>query len=169
MQAVVSKTRLPAIADSSSTRGLLLRREPTRRSRRALSTDTRSSILACCVPQYCAHWPRKMPGRMRIHPHLVDAVRNQVGLAGELRNPEAVVGVGGQQLQERRSRPRRIAHRNVQLVGRDDAERRIAVLPPELMPDDRDFEGGRRLWRVLDRVNHARRRQRTARRRSGPG
>ena len=41
---------------------------------------------------------------MRIEPQVVHSVRNQVDFAGELRNPEAVVGVGGQQLQERRSR-----------------------------------------------------------------
>ena len=46
----------------------------------------------------------------------------------------------------------------MQLVGRDDAERRVAVLPPELMPDHRDFDRGGRLRRVLNRVNHASRR-----------
>ena len=34
-----------------------------------------------------------------IHPHLVNAIRNQVGFPRKLGNPEAVVGVGGKQLQ----------------------------------------------------------------------
>src|SRR5262249_14734049 len=89
---------------------------------------------------------------------MVHAVRNQIDLAGELRNPEAVVGVGRQQRQEGRSESQRIAHRNVQLVGRDDTERRVAVLPPELVPHHRDFDGCGGLRCVLNRVNHASRR-----------
>ena len=38
-------------------RGLLLRANPSVKIL-GLSTETRKSILACCVPQYCAHWPR---------------------------------------------------------------------------------------------------------------
>jgi len=34
----------------------------------------------------------------------------------------------------------RIADRDVQLVGGDDAELGIAVLPPELVPDDGDVQ-----------------------------
>jgi hypothetical protein len=76
------------------------------------------------------------PGR--VHPHLVYAIRNQVGFSAELGDPEAVVGIGRQQLQECWCRVGRIARRNVQLVGRDDAELWISKLPPVLVPDDGD-------------------------------
>src|SRR5262245_65579079 len=48
---------------------------------------------------------------------------------------------------------RRIAHRNVQLVRRDDAKRRVPELPPELMTDYGDVESVGGLGRVLNRVN----------------
>ena len=96
----------------------------------------------------------KDSGAVRVHPHAVGMVRNQVGLARELRNPEAVVGVGGQQLQECRRGMSGIAHRYVQLVGSDDAELGIAELPPELVPDHCYVQGGRRLGSILDGVDH---------------
>ena len=80
-------------------------------------------------------------------------------LPAKLRNPEAVVGVGGKQLQECRRRMSGVAHRNVQLVRGDDAEPRIAELPPELVPDGGDLERGRRLGSILNRVDHPRRSQ----------
>src|SRR6266404_2377211 len=33
---------------------------------------------------------------VRVHPHFVYAVRNQICLPGKLRNPETVIGVGGE-------------------------------------------------------------------------
>ena len=48
-------------------------------------------------------------------------------------------------------------------------ELRVAELPPPLVADDRDLERAGRPRRVLDLVDHARGRQRTARRRSGSG
>ena len=63
MQAVVSKTRRPAAACLVlNVAGCCWARTQASKSS-GLSTDTRRSILACCVPQYCAHWPRKMPVR----------------------------------------------------------------------------------------------------------
>src|SRR5207247_9061560 len=76
----------------------------------------------------------KDAGAIRIHPHLVYPIRNQVGFTGKLRNPEAVVSVGGKQLQECWLRTCRIAHGNVQLVCRHDPEPWIPKLPPELVP-----------------------------------
>ena len=43
------------------------------------------------------------------------------------------------QREEGRSRVRRVAHRNVQFIGRHDVQLRIAILPPELMPDGDHF------------------------------
>src|SRR5215469_12400609 len=48
---------------------------------------------------------------------------------------------------------RGIACGNVHLIRGDDAELGIPEFPPELMTDNGDVEGSRRLWRVLNRVN----------------
>ena len=72
-------------------------------------------------------------GALRVHPHPVGMVWNEVRLACKLRHPEAVVGVDREQLQERWRRMIRIAHRNVQFVGGDDPQFGIAKFPPELM------------------------------------
>ena len=68
---------------------------------------------------------------MRVQPHFVDAIRNEVCLSGKLRNPETVVGVGGKQLQVRGR-----THGNMQLVRCDNAECWITKFPPKLMSDD---------------------------------
>ncbi len=80
---------------------------------------------------------KKDSGALRVHPHSVRMVGNQVGLAGEFRDPEAVVGVGRKQGQERRSRMRGIAHRDVQFIRCNDPQLRVAKLPPVLMSDRR--------------------------------
>ena len=68
---------------------------------------------ACPHKRGAASWraPRRRTARtgrdkarlLRIDPHLVEVVRNQVGLAGKLRNPEAVIHVGREQRQIRGS------------------------------------------------------------------
>ena len=98
--------------------------------------------------------PQVEPGLVRVDPRLVRAVRNQVGLAGQPRNPEAVIHVGGQQRDERRGRIRRVADRNMQFVGRDDVQPWIAILPPELVTDGDDLDGVRRPLCVLDGGDH---------------
>src|SRR5207245_7765883 len=97
------------------------------------------------------------PGR--VHPHLVLAIRNQVGLPAQLRNPETVVGIGREQLEEGRRWMLRVTDRNVQFICRNNAEIWISELPPILMADDRDIYGASGLGSVLDGVNHTRRRQ----------
>ena len=49
-----------------------------------------------------------------------------------------------------------IAHRNVHLVRRDDAELRISKLPPVLMADYDDVDCARGFWRILNRVDYPR-------------
>src|SRR6202046_4399134 len=62
MQALRSNTRLPATAPASSTAGFCW--APTQLAKSfGPSTEMRSSIFACCTPQYWAHWPRKTPVR----------------------------------------------------------------------------------------------------------
>src|SRR5262249_55087022 len=87
---------------------------------------------------------------------LIRAVWNEVGLAAQLRNPEAVIRVRGEQLHERRPWVRGIAHGDVQLVRGDDPEAGVAELPPELMTDDGDVERAGWPARVLHGVDHAR-------------
>src|SRR5450432_2878170 len=52
-----------------------------------------------------------------------------------------------------------IADWDVQFVGCDDAKLWIAKLPPVLMSNHGDFNGTRRLWSILNRVDHSRRGQ----------
>src|SRR5499425_3156881 len=52
-------------------------------------------------------------GVLGIHPHPVWVIRNKVCLASQLRYPEAVVGIGRQQLQQGRCRMSGIAHWHV--------------------------------------------------------
>src|SRR6516162_3933236 len=70
---------------------------------------------------------------LRVHPHPVRMIGNKICLARELRNPKAVVGISRKQLQECGRGMTRVAYRNVQLVCSNDAELRIAKLPPKLM------------------------------------
>ena len=140
MQAVVSKTRLPAIAASSSTRGLLLRADPRvevlgavdRHAQQHLGV-LRSAVLRALAEKdaRCAagsiHISLTRFGIRSVLPASCGIQKLwSVSADSSFRN----VGVGCA----------RIAHRNVQLVGGDDAELGIAELPPELMPDDGDFD-----------------------------
>src|ERR1700745_2198135 len=102
---------------------------------------------------------KKDSGAQWVHPNSVRMVGNQVGLAREFRNPEAVVSVSRKQGQERRSGIRWIAHRDVQLIGCNDPQLRVTKLPPELVPDGSDLDGARWLRSVLNRMEYSRRSQ----------
>ena len=65
-----------------------------------------------------------------------------------------MIGVGGKQLQECRSRVGRITHRNVQFIRSYDPEPWIAELPPELVPDGSDFDSPGGLGSVLYSMDH---------------
>ena len=67
-----------------------------------------------------------------------------------------MIGVSGEQLQERWRRMRGIAHGNVQFVGRDHTQSRIAIFPPELMADDGYLNRRGRFGSILDGVENAR-------------
>src|ERR1700761_8673624 len=79
-----------------------------------------------------------------IEPHVVDLVWKHVDLTGQLRDPEAVNHIGGEQLERsgRRSLPG--AERYVQLIGSREPCIFVVKLPPELMTDGIDIEGRRR-------------------------
>src|SRR5437016_784537 len=100
---------------------------------------------------------KKDSGAQWVHPHSVRMVGNQVGLTREFRDPEAVVSVSRKQGQERRSRIRGIAHRDVQLIRCNDPQLRVAKLPPVLVPDGSDLDGARWLGSILNRMEYSRR------------
>ena len=77
---------------------------------------------------------------MRIDPHFVNAIRNQIRLSRKTRNPKAVVRVRGKQFQESGRGMRGIADRNVQFICSDDPQRGVSKFPPELMADDGDLD-----------------------------
>src|ERR1700735_486727 len=94
---------------------------------------------------------------LRVHPHPVRMVGNQVGLAREFRDPEAVVGVSGKQGQECRIRICGIAHWDVQLIRGNDPQLRVAKLPPVLVSDGVDLDGARGLRSILNGMDYSRR------------
>ena len=94
---------------------------------------------------------------MRIDPHTIGMVGNQVGLAGEARDPEAVVRIRRQQRDQCRNRVVGVAHRNMEFIRSHDSERRVSVLPPELVSDGDDFDDILRSSGLLNAGNYSRR------------
>lgn len=78
---------------------------------------------------------------MRIDPHAIGMVGNQVGFAGEARHPEAVIRIRRQQRDQCRSRVVGVANRNMEFIRSHDSKARITILPPELVSDGDDFDG----------------------------
>src|SRR5712691_13185074 len=110
---------------------------------------------------------------MGVDPSPVWVIWNQVCLSCKLRYPEAMIRVGGKQSQEGRCGSRWIAHGNMEFIRGDDAELGIAKFPPKLMADCGYLHRLSRLGRVLDCVNHSRRREKKhnndQNRNDGPG
>ena len=82
---------------------------------------------------------------VRLEPQVIRAPRDQVGLPGQARHPEAMADVRRLQCQVHRPRHAVLAGRYVQLVGRDDAQVLpvvlvVDVLPPPLVADDGHVE-----------------------------
>ena len=71
-------------------------------------------------------------------------------LPRQARHPEAVIRVRGKQGEKGRGRVRRVAYRDVQFIRGHHSERRISILPPELVPDHGDFNRVARPGGVLD-------------------
>ena len=99
--------------------------------------------------------PKKDTCALRIHPHSVGVIRNEVGLACKLWHPKAVVGIGRKQLQKRWCRMTGITHRDVQFVGCHDPQLRVAKLPPVLMSNRGDLYSPPVLS-ILNRVDDSR-------------
>src|SRR6202171_1335579 len=91
---------------------------------------------------------------LRVKPHRIGVVGNQVGLTGQTRNPEAVVCICGEQSDESRGRVSRITHGHVQLIRGHDLQTRIAILPPELMANGDHLYRVGRPGSLLDAGDH---------------
>src|SRR5262245_1523949 len=96
---------------------------------------------------------------VRLDPHAVLSIGNQIRLSRHLWNPETVNGVRRQQRDVRRRGMTGIAQRHVKFVGRDETVLRVPKLPPELMADGGGLGRIRRKVRVLNGVDHSRGRQ----------
>ena len=70
-----------------------------------------------------------------------------------------MIRIGGKQREESRGRVRRVAYRDVQFIRGHHFQRRISILPPELVPDHGDFNGVAWPGGVLDAGDYARCRQ----------
>ena len=53
---------------------------------------------------------------VRVDPHTIRVIRNQIGFTSEPWNPKTVIGIGGQQFDEGWSGMLRVAQRNVQFI-----------------------------------------------------
>ena len=157
MQAVVSKMCRPSEACLAQVRGLTLFLNPAIKliSRLNINSQQHLGVLRSAI---LGALPQVKPGLMRINPHAVRMVGNQVRFAIEARYPEAVIRIRRKQSDEGRSRMLRIADRNVQFIRSHDMQSRIAILPPKLMTDGDHFNRIARLRSLLDAANHPRRR-----------
>ena len=135
-------------------RGLFLSLHPSGEAFGRIHVDAQEhlGVLRAAVLRALAE---EQAGLVRIEPHIVDAVRNQVSFSVELRNPEAVIRVRGEKFEKRRSRISWIADGNVKFVRSDDTERGVAELPPELMTDGDDIHSSGRLGSVLNGMYNA--------------
>src|SRR5215469_10233546 len=94
-------------------------------------------------------------GLIRIDPHLVLSIWDNVGFSREARHPETVRHIRRFKVEERRRGMRRVAQRNVQFVRGHDAELGISELPPPLMPDHANQDRIRRARSGLHRIDRA--------------
>src|SRR5215471_4709588 len=120
---------------------------------RAIYVHAQEHLCVLC-PAVLRTLPEKQARIVRIQPHLVRVIRNQVRLSCKLRHPEAVIGVCGEQFQECRCWMSGVTHGDMEFVRGDDAKRGISKFPPKLVPYCGHLHSPFRLRRVLDRVNH---------------
>src|ERR1700683_5117914 len=81
-------------------RGLLLGMHPVCKLLGSIYRNAEQHLGVLCSAVLCA-LTKKNACALRVHPHFVGMVRNEVRLACELRHPKAVVGIGREQLQKR--------------------------------------------------------------------
>src|SRR5579871_4836377 len=92
---------------------------------------------------------------LRINPHTVWVIGNQICLTRQPWDPKTVIRIDGQQPDERRGWMGGFTDRHMQFICRDHSQIWIAIFPPELVADrrDRDRVAGRRS--SLDDGNHS--------------
>ena len=86
---------------------------------------------------------------VRIDPHDIDLVGNQIHLAGQIRHPEAVIDVGRGHGHVGGRGGLRVAGGKMQFIGRNHARGRIAIFPPILMANHHHVQRVGRLARLL--------------------
>src|ERR1051325_7121977 len=101
----------------------------------------------------------KQSGALRLNPHRVYFIRDEVRLAGQARYPEAVHNVCRAQVDEGWHPVATLTHRHVKFICRYNAQLGIPNLPPPLMSDHLNIQRGSRLARVLHFLNYSRRSQ----------
>ncbi len=148
------KTLLAGADFGGSGLRLLLGGDPFCKVFRLLSDDLEEHIGVLHAAEFGATAPEDA-GFGGIHPQVVDAVGNEICLAAEFGNPEAVNDVVGLQL-EICGVLAIMRDGDVNLIGGDDVEEGITDLPPELMADDGDMEGVFGLAGVFDTPDAAR-------------
>src|SRR5580692_1042293 len=79
--------------------------------------------------------PQVEANLMRVNPHAIGVIGNQVGFAGEAWHPETVICIRRQERDRYWRHVIAVTHWDVQFVCSHDSECRVAVLPPELVCD----------------------------------
>src|SRR5215469_17589862 len=115
-------------------RWLLLLVYPGFEAFRTIHVCAQKHLRVLC-PAVLRALPQKQARLVGIQPCLVRVIRNQVRLSCELRQPETVIGVGGEQFQECRCGMSGVTHGDMEFVRGNDAKRGVAKFPPKLVPD----------------------------------
>src|SRR5262249_45542807 len=92
---------------------------------------------------------------MRLDPHVSRPIGDQVGLAGNPRDPKTMGDIGRLEREECRAPSEGITDGYMKFVRGYHAQLGVPDLPPPLLPDHRDLDRVRRLGRRLDFMNHS--------------
>src|SRR6516162_11444609 len=134
---------------------LLLRSYPTVKIRARFHVHPEQH-LRVLRPAVLRALPDIKAGLTRVNPDAIRMIWDQVCFPRQPRNPEAVIGVRGEQCNKRWRWLGSVAHGRVQLIRGHESVLRIAKLPPELVADGSHLNGARWLAGVLHRMDHAR-------------
>src|ERR1700730_3017677 len=96
------------------------------------------------------------PSHLRINPHTIGVIGNQVCLTAKTGNPETVVRVCGEERDEGRSRMRRVTSWYMEFVRGHPLQTWRAAVTPELMTDSNHLNRVARLGSLLDAGDHSR-------------
>src|SRR6202795_4785406 len=148
------KDPAPLLRYATSHSRLSFRLDPLVKLLARINIDAQEHLGVLCAAVLCAL--AEIQSRfMRIDPHVVDAIWNQICLSCKPWHPEAMFGIRRNQGHKGRCGMRRVAHRYMQFIGRDHTQSGITKFPPELMADGNDLNRCGRLRSILDRMDYA--------------